>query len=89
MENQQIIITTPEKIEEIIKTCFLSAVRKIEEEKESNNKLLTITQVMERLNVKRCTLWRWNKTKYLPVTKIGKKVLYRESDVKAIENSLK
>ena len=46
---------------------------------------LTIKQVSQRLNVDPSTLWRWERDGYLIPTRLGRKVLYNESDIIAIE----
>ena len=46
---------------------------------------LTIKQVAKRLNVDPSTLWRWERDGYLIPTRLGRKVLYNESDIIAIE----
>ena len=45
---------------------------------------LTIKQVSQRLNVDPSTLWRWERDGYLIPTRLGRKVLYNESDIIAI-----
>ena len=46
-------------------------------------KLYTRKEVSEILRVSVCTVWRWEKRdpKYLPITWIGSKPLYKESDL--------
>lgn len=46
---------------------------------------LTIKQVSQRLQVDPSTLWRWERDGYLIPTRLGRKVLYNESDIAAIE----
>lgn len=46
---------------------------------------LTIKQVSQRLQVDPSTLWRWERDGYLIPTRLGRKVLYNESDIIAIE----
>ena len=46
---------------------------------------LTIKQVSQRLGVDPSTLWRWERDGYLIPTRLGRKVLYNESDIAAIE----
>jgi len=46
---------------------------------------LTIKQVSQRLSVDPSTLWRWERDGYLIPTRLGRKVLYNESDIAAIE----
>jgi predicted DNA-binding transcriptional regulator AlpA len=51
---------------------------------QENDGLLDCKQVMELLNVKYETLWRWDKSGYLPCVKIGKRNNYRREDVEEI-----
>ncbi len=45
------------------------------------DKFLTISQVAERLNVSKPTLWRWDKEGVLKKVKIGNKVFYSLNSV--------
>ena len=51
---------------------------------QENDGLLDSKQVMELLNVKYETLWRWSKSGYLPCVKIGRRNYYRREDVEEI-----
>lgn len=51
------------------------------DENNKKEKYLTTDEVMEILKVTRPTLWRWAKDHYLVPIKVGKRTLYRESDV--------
>jgi predicted DNA-binding transcriptional regulator AlpA len=51
---------------------------------QENDGLLDSKQVMELLNVKYETLWRWSKSGYLPCVKIGCRNNYRREDVEEI-----
>lgn len=47
--------------------------------------LLSIPEVMNRLQIKdRTSLWRWAKRGYLEPVRVGKKCLYRVSDIDAL-----
>lgn len=48
-------------------------------------KWLTPSQVCERLDIDRSTLWRWGKEGYLEGVKFGCRIRYRESDVIRVE----
>lgn len=50
---------------------------------------LSIKQVSKRLGVDPSTLWRWERDGYLIPTRIGRKVLYKESDIIAVEEGRK
>lgn len=68
-----------QSIQEIVEESIERYFSKPKEEK-----LLTINQVAERLGVTKPTLWRWNKEGALKRTKVGNKVLYKESDVNKV-----
>ena len=43
--------------------------------------MLTADEVCKALSISSNSLWRWNRSGYLKGSKIGRKVLYRKSDV--------
>ena len=48
----------------------------------------SVDEVMEVLNIKnRSTIWRWQKSGYLTVNKVGKLCRYKKSDIDMILNS--
>ncbi len=49
-----------------------------------SDEFLTSEEVMRIVKVKKVTLWRWAKEKYLVPVKVGKSNLYRKSDVQRI-----
>lgn len=59
-------------------------VRPITQETNGLKELYTRDEAAKLLGVNSSTLWRWNKTNYLPVTKVGGKVLYRRDDIERI-----
>ena len=56
------------------------------EEKEDEDELLTKQEVKEKFNVSDTTLWLWAKKNYLVPVKIGRKVMYRTSDIYRLVN---
>ena len=56
------------------------------DENEDDNELLTKQEVKEKFNVSDTTLWLWAKKNYLVPIKIGRKVMYRTSDIKQLVN---
>ncbi len=72
-----------EDLETVLRALVLEIVEKYEVAKTEPK--LTIKQVSTRLHVDPSTLWRWEREGYLKPTRIGRKVLYRESDVAVIE----
>ena len=67
---------------EDLETVLGSLVEKIISRYEAAKR---IKQVAKRLNVDPSTLWRWERDGYLIPTRLGRKVLYNESDLIAIE----
>lgn len=54
----------------------------LEEEKVDEEALISKQDVKERFGVSDTTLWLWGKKNYLVPVKIGRKVMYRLSDIK-------
>lgn len=44
----------------------------------------SVADVMAILNVSKATLWRWEKNGYLVPVRFGRKVMYKDSDLKRI-----
>lgn len=78
------VVCSLEDLRDIMYECILTASPAEEESVEDGDKLLTVEEVMELLHCNRSTLWRWNKDEYLCHTKVGKKNMYRLSDVKKL-----
>lgn len=76
-----------ELIEEAVNKAFTIFLTKKEScecskcKKPDNGKLLTVPEACKELQCSRSTLSRWSKNGYLPITKIGGMVRYRESDI--------
>ena len=66
---------------DLVKEAF-DQQKKLKEQE--NDGLLDSKQVMELLNVKIGTLWRWNQSGYLPCVKIGCRNYYKREDVEEI-----
>ena len=56
------------------------------EEKDDEDELLTKQEVKEKFNVSDTTHWLWAKKNYLVPVKIGRKVMYRTSDINRLVN---
>lgn len=56
-----------------------------EEEKEHEVEMVSRDEATDYLGVTYCTLWRWEKSKYLVPTRIGKAVYYRRDELKSIK----
>ena len=57
------------------------------EESGKTKDLLSREETSAVLNVDKSTLWRWNKTGYLPAVKVGAKVMYRRADIDKVTNN--
>lgn len=65
------------------------ATREADEQKRIKDKEIyySVDEVMEVLNLKtRVTLWRWDKSGYLPANKVGKLIRYKKSDIDKLLN---
>lgn len=58
----------------------------LEEERKDDDTLISKQDVKDRFNVSDTTLWLWGKKNYLVPVKIGRKVMYRLSDIKRLVN---
>ena len=63
---------------DLVKEAF-NQQKKLKEQE--NDGLLDSKQVMELLNVKYGTLWRWNRSGYLTFIKIGSRSYWKREDV--------
>lgn len=55
--------------------------------KKDNEIYYSVDEAMEVLNLKtRVTLWRWDKSGYLPANKVGKLIRYKKSDIEKLLN---
>lgn len=52
--------------------------------KDSEERLLTKAEVLDKFNVCSTTLWNWEKKKYIEPVKIGRKVYYRRANVESL-----
>lgn len=72
-----------EFLAEKIAMKVVSILKDEKQDKRSEEELLTINEVVEKYNVSRSTLQRWEKLEYLLPVRLGKKVLYRTEDIKS------
>jgi excisionase family DNA binding protein len=72
-----------EALETVLQKIVDAAIEK-HFEKPKEEKLLTIRQVCDLLDVNKSTLWHWHKEGYLKKIYIGGKPRYKESEVMAI-----
>ena len=64
-----------------LREAFCSWAEAIGKEKADNTELIPKAEVKQLLGVGERALWNWNKTGYLKIVKVGKKVYYRKSDI--------
>lgn len=66
-----------------LKEAFMqwNAEMKQSEPVQKEETYLTANETADKLGVNLATLWRWDKSGYLKKIKVGKKIIYRESDV--------
>lgn len=88
-ENVQIVVGIAD-----LKEMFLQVIEEYEQGREAQkqseveaNGLVSIAEVCSRLNVSKPTLFRWHNMGYLRKVKVGRKVFYKESDLRSIETS--
>ena len=65
------------------------ATQEADEQKriKDNEIYCSVEEAMEMLNLKtRVTLWRWDKSGYLPANKVGKLIRYKKSDIDKLLN---
>ena len=72
-----------EFLAEKITMKVVSILKDERQDKRREEELLTINEVVEKYNVSRSTLQRWEKLEYLLPVRLGKKVLYRTEDIKS------
>lgn len=70
-----------------LRDFFLDLLNEFSSKNENGkNELITANEVCDMLHITRPTLWKWSKTGYLKNIHIGKKVMYKLSDVLKIKN---
>lgn len=86
-QNRQIqIVLSPDDLEEAIRTVVSELLT--QREVERADRRITRAAARERLHVDDTTLWRWDKSGYLPAIRVGRSVYYREIDVIKIEEGI-
>ena len=80
------IVLSPDDLEEAIRTVASELLT--QREVERTDRRITRAAARERLKVDDTTLWRWDKSGYLPAIRIVRAVYYRETDVKKIEEGI-
>ncbi len=77
--NVQIVVSALE-----LKEAFLDWVGERERTEQGEETYLSVNDVMVSLNVSKPTLWRWDKAGYLSPVRVGRRTLYKKSDIERI-----
>lgn len=78
--SQTLIMCSLDDLRTIVTEAIQDAANKFKEAAEADE-LLTVDEVSNLLQVDRSTLWRWHRDEYLVPQKVGKRSLYRKSDI--------
>lgn len=88
IEIQSLIRQTVQKeIDGFVDRLTITLKKEVEAEMEARNRLIPRKEVAARLGVNYSTLWRWQQMHFLDAVYVGRKVFYKEKDLKTIENS--
>ena len=69
-------------LKEFVSEMITEAAAKAQQTEE---KMLSADEVCKVLGISSNSLWRWGKSGYLKGQKVGRKVLYRKSDIDALQ----
>lgn len=83
-ENVQLVVSAADLKEFALSLIEDARSMETPEQPAKGDEFLTSEEVMKIVKVKKVTLWRWAKEKYLVPVKVGKSNLYRKSDVQRI-----
>lgn len=77
-------------LERLLERLFLTYFEKIvtKMNQENNEVFLTENEVQQMLDVTHATLWRWHNNGYLCHTKIGRRCLWRKSEIDKLIRSM-
>lgn len=64
--------------------ALISEAQKSKEAEMKNEVYLSVDEAAKELKVTRPTLWRWHRVGYLRQIKVGRKCLYRLSDINSL-----
>jgi len=81
-KNIQLVVSASD-LETVIKNIVTETMGQIASA--SKDAKITRVATLKRLGKSEATLWRWERSGYLKPIRKGKEVLYRESDIIAIE----
>ncbi len=83
-ENVQLVVSAADLKEFALSLIEDARAMETPQRPAKGDEFLTSEEVMRIVRVKKVTLWRWAKEKYLVPVKVGKSNLYRKSDVQRI-----
>ena len=84
MSGNTLLVISKDDLERAFEDAMTSFMEKMATEmkaKKDDEVLLTENEVQQLLNVTHATLWRWNCKGILHNVKIGRKVMWRQSDI--------
>jgi excisionase family DNA binding protein len=76
------VCVTLADLKEFVSEMMVEAAARPQQTEET---MLSVDQVCEVLGISANSLWRWGKSGYLKGQKVGRKVLYRKSDIDALQ----
>lgn len=79
------VCVTLADLKEFVSEMMVEAVVKPQQSEEI---MLSADEVCKVLGISSNSLWRWGKSGYLKGQKVGRKVLYRKSDIDALQGKL-
>jgi excisionase family DNA binding protein len=80
VDNVQLVVSLAD-LRELWEEWREETEKSLNEAKKEEAATLTPDEVAARLNVTKVTLWRWQRLGYLTPVKVGRKTLYRQSDI--------
>lgn len=83
---QTMVLCSMEDLRELLQEAILLNENNNCQTENDEPKYMTTNETAKYLNVTRSTLWRWNKDKYLCPSKVGKKNMYKTTDINKIIN---
>ena len=84
MQTTTTIVCNLDDLRSILGEILCDAISSLQEKQIEEERYLTAQEVTDLLHIDRSTLWRWKKCEYIIPIKVGKKNLYRKTDVESI-----
>ena len=80
MLNNEIIVTTPFQLSNLIKESITEALSELKIEYTAEYNLMNSDEVCEFLGIAKSTLSNWKREQKIPYKKLGKRICYRKSE---------